>query len=84
MVLKDDEFMRCPKCGGKEFLATAHVTQDWGLDESGAFQECLNECVEVTHSPDMDDIWTCKRCGHSAVGSEFVTTKSRKRKGGDQ
>lgn len=49
MVLKDGERMRCPLCGGTIFCATAHVTQDWELNETGTFQECLNDCVEVTH-----------------------------------
>lgn len=75
MILKDNETMRCPKCGGSEFCATAHVTQDWELNGSGAFQKCLNDCVEVTHYPDMNDIWDCKQCGFSAAGSEFITTK---------
>ena len=72
MVLKDNEIMCCPKCGGKVFCATAHVTQDWELDESGTFQKCLNDCVEVTHFPDANDVWDCKQCGFSAAGSEFI------------
>ena len=24
---------RCPKCGGKNFIVTAHVTQEWLVDE---------------------------------------------------
>ncbi len=73
MVLKDGERMRCPLCGGTIFCATAHVTQDWELNETGTFQECLNDCVEVTHFPDAEDIWDCKQCGHSAPGKEFIT-----------
>lgn len=56
MLLRDGEKMRCPICGGTVFCATAHVTQDWELDETGTFQKCLNDCVEVTHFPDKDDI----------------------------
>lgn len=57
----------CPKCGGKVFHATAHVTQDWEVDEWGTHSKTLNECVEVTHSPDDDDVWTCAVCGEEAV-----------------
>ena len=74
MILKDGEILRCPKCGGKTFAATAHVTQDWELDEKGAFAKCLNDCLEVTHWPDQDDIWDCQTCGYSAAGREFVTS----------
>lgn len=73
MVLKEGERLRCPKCGGKRFNATAHVTQDWELDEFGTFKKSLNDCVEVTHSPDHDDIWDCVKCGFSAPGREFIT-----------
>ena len=61
----------CPKCGGRKFLVTAHVTQDWIVDEDGDFLKCVNECVEVTHRPDDDDIWQCDTCGYDAAGSEF-------------
>ena len=75
MILKDNDIMRGPKCGGKSFCATAHVTQDWELDETGTFVKSLNDCIEVTHFPGMDDLWDCKECGFSAEGAKFVTTK---------
>lgn len=61
----------CPRCGGRRFTVTAHVTQDWVVDENGAFEKTLQECVEVTHRPDDEDIWNCNTCGYSASGTEF-------------
>ena len=62
---------RCPAFGAESFEVTAHVTQDWKIDCNGTFLESLNECVEVTHYPDENDIWDCADCGFSAVGREF-------------
>lgn len=62
---------RCPKCGCKRFYVTAHVTQDWIVDEYGDFIEVIEDCVEVTHFPDDMDFWTCADCGHEDRGSEF-------------
>ena len=62
---------RCPKCGNKTFSVTAHVTQDWVVDEYGNFNSAITECVEVTHKPDDSDIWGCMKCGHSAPGRDF-------------
>ena len=62
---------RCPKCFGTEFEVTAHVTQDWLVDGEGYCKKVMTSCVEVTHTPDDDDIWNCARCGHSAPGREF-------------
>lgn len=62
---------KCPICGGKKFLITAHVTQDWKVDENENFIECTNECAEITHSPTDDDLWICSDCGNEAVGKDF-------------
>lgn len=62
---------RCPKCGNKEFEVTAHVTQEWRVDSEGDFIACVEECVEVTHTPNDEDIWTCAQCGYDAAGEEF-------------
>lgn len=62
---------RCPKCGAESFIVTAHVAQDWKVDSMGTFLECMDECVEVTHQPDDDDMWNCANCGFSGAGREF-------------
>lgn len=54
----------CKHCGSTRFVVTAHVTQDWIVDGNGNFEKCVNDCVEVTHSPDQDDVWSCAECGH--------------------
>lgn len=61
----------CPECGSQRFRVTAHVTQDWEVDENGSFIKCMNECEEVTHAPDNDDIWQCAECGFDAAGRVF-------------
>ena len=71
---------RCPACGAESFEVTAHVTQDWKIDCNGTFLESLNECVEVTHYPDENDIWDCANCGFSAAGREF-RNQSEEQKG---
>lgn len=50
----------------KEFATTAHVTQEWKVDDSGEFIETINDCLEVTHTPDRDDCWNCTVCGAEA------------------
>ena len=62
---------RCPKCGCTKFLVTAHVTQDWYVDENGDFLEVVTECDQVVHQPDDEDIWICTACDFDAPGKEF-------------
>lgn len=50
----------------KRFSVTAHVTQDWIVDEAGNHEETTDDCVEVTHRPDAEDVWTCTICGADA------------------
>lgn len=61
----------CPICGCHEFLVTAHVTQDWVVNGDGDFLACTDECTEVTHKPDDEDIWVCSVCGHDGSGEDF-------------
>lgn len=62
---------RCPKCGCKKFFVTAHITQDWVVDENGNYIETAEDCIDVTHYPDNDDVWQCFECYHTAPGCEF-------------
>lgn len=62
---------RCPECGGSIFVVTAHVTQDWVVDELGDFLDGLNHCVDIVHRPDDDDMWECRGCGYEAIGRAF-------------
>lgn len=54
---------KCDYCGNDTFFADAHVVQTWVVDSGGHFLEVAEDCSEVTHEPDEDDIWTCQRCG---------------------
>jgi len=59
---------RCPENRAhREFTVTVHVTQDWRVSETGEFVAEVQSCVEVTHGPDPEDVWTCAECGRQAV-----------------
>lgn len=60
----------CPRCGGKEFFTTAHVAQEWKVDEEGNFLECTDGCIDVDADPDDDNIWICTKCGAEGVLSK--------------
>ena len=62
---------QCPKCGEKTFSSTAHVTQDWMLNDHGEFMESISNCIDVTHRPNDDDLWQCLSCEYNATGSKF-------------
>ena len=47
----------CPKCGGKRFIVTAHVAENWLVDEEGTFLEATQRGVDVVHYPDDNDVW---------------------------
>lgn len=59
---------RCPNSPEhKEFVTTAHIVQDWVVNEKGDFLQVVTECVETTHQPDPDNIWSCRECGAEAI-----------------
>jgi ribosomal protein S27AE len=62
---------KCPKCGAGVFYVSAHVIQDWEVDEYGNFINTIDDCVEVTHHPDDNDLWECVKCGCNAPGRDF-------------
>lgn len=62
---------RCPNCEGQRFVVTAHVTQSWEVDKNEMFVSCLEDCIDIIHRPDDDDIWECYDCGYEATGKEF-------------
>lgn len=64
--------MICPCCGGREFVTTVTVTQDWKVSSGGDFEEEVQSFIELLHGPDTDNIWSCCRCGGEAVSvNEF-------------
>lgn len=62
---------RCPKCGGLKFDVTWHVAQDVVVDRYGDYLSTINECSEIDHEADDEDIWNCHECGYSDSGSAF-------------
>lgn len=52
----------CPKCGNREFYTTAHVVQEWRVDENGEYLDTAEPCLEVVAEPDDDNIWLCTKC----------------------
>jgi predicted nucleic-acid-binding Zn-ribbon protein len=62
---------RCPKCGCEKFYVTAHVVEGWLVDADGEYLRTTETCVEVTHYPDNEDLWTCFECGYEEEGIVF-------------
>lgn len=60
--------LSCPNNSShKEFVATAHITQDWKTDENGNFLDVVTECVDVIHTPNECNYWECSICGAEAT-----------------
>jgi hypothetical protein len=57
----------CPKNPAHQrFVTTAHVMEDWVVDQNGSFKESLGS-IQTTHWPDVGNIWTCHECGAEAT-----------------
>jgi hypothetical protein len=58
---------KCPKkCKSKQFVTTAHVMEEWKVDEHGVFLEVITN-LETTHGPNPANIWSCVGCGAQAI-----------------
>ena len=63
----------CPKNKKhKKFITTAHVMQEWIVDEKGNFIEVRDggESLEITSDPHPANVWTCAICGEEATVEE--------------
>lgn len=67
----------CPNGCNRGFSTTAHVMQEWQVDGSGNYQDVLQDCLEVTHKPDFENIWTCMECGAEAETVKEPDTSQR-------
>lgn len=57
----------CPENSNhKTFITTAHVVQDWQVDERGNYLDTVSDCIEVSAAPDKDNVWVCFKCGATA------------------
>ena len=62
---------RCPKCIiSTRFITSAHVMQDWLVDETGMFLDVAQDGLEVSSPPNPLNLWICYECGASAIVEE--------------
>ena len=62
-----DAIFYCPKDPEHdEFHITAHVAQGWAVDGKGNWISTIDDCSQVIHGPDKDDLWICAICGAEA------------------
>jgi hypothetical protein len=54
----------------KLFVTTAHVVEEWLVNENGDWLETL-QTTETAHGPSPENTWTCYMCGATA---EFEPT----------
>jgi len=61
----------CPdKPNHNRFSVTAHVTEEWIVNETGEFQEVTGSSGEVLHRPDSQDYYVCIECNTQAKVTE--------------
>jgi hypothetical protein len=57
---------RCPRDPKhKEFITTAHVVEEWLVDEEGNWLETLGS-LETAHPPHVENCWSCAICSEAA------------------
>lgn len=51
----------------KRFYTTAHVMEEWLVDENGNYIEVSQESMEVVHGANPGNVWICHDCGAVAI-----------------
>jgi hypothetical protein len=60
----------CPKNSKHDrFITTAHVMQEWKVDNNGELVTVTDNSLQVTHFPEEGNLFTCK-CGAEAIVEE--------------
>ena len=52
------------------FGTTAHVTEEWVVDEFGLFIDVIPGSSEIVHAPDKGDLFSCLDCGADAKAED--------------
>ena len=73
--------MVCPNGCNASFYTTGHVMQEWEVDEQGTFISVSEECIQVTHDVDYDNIWTCTKCGAAGITVKTLDELTQDRPG---
>ena len=57
----------CPTdASHNRFITVAHVTEDWIVDEYGAYIGKADSSGETVHGPNPGNTWYCETCGTEA------------------
>ena len=73
--------IRCPECGHNVFTVTVQITQKWAVDADANYIATTVPCAEVTKGPDVNDVWTCRCCGHEFVPADLPKPREEVRFG---
>lgn len=59
--------MVCPNGCNSHFTTTGHIMQEWEVDCQGHYIQVTEECLQVTHDADFDNVWICTSCGAEGI-----------------
>lgn len=67
-------FASCPKNPNhKRFITTAHVVENWIVDETGGFIDNLGS-IETAQDPDPGNLWACADCADNNTDTTATVT----------
>lgn len=59
--------MVCPNGCDSNFSTVGHVMQEWEVNAYGEFVSVIDDCIQITHGANRDNIWTCRNCGAEGI-----------------
>ena len=49
------------------FTTTVHVMQEWEVDSKGEYLDVVDDFMQISSPPDIQNIWICSECGEQAI-----------------